>query len=94
MNSVMFCWARRALLVSIAVSGMIFATLLLSASVSVIGFKISAAVSYGMMVLLVWFMLEVMGRFGGEWFVKNEPWVMMGVVLIVAGITVASQGAK
>lgn len=69
--------AIKAIVVSIALAGMLFAMSLLCASVSEIGFKIVAAASYGALVLLVWIVFDMLRQYWGERFVKYEPWILM-----------------
>ena len=67
----------RFLITAIALVGLLFAALLLSASIAVIGFKFSAALSYGLAVLVIWTVLEALERFGSAFFRKYEPWLIM-----------------
>lgn len=71
------------LVASVMLTGMLFAVLMLSASISVIGFKISAALGYGVGVFLLWFLLDALGRFCGERFIKHEPWIVMVVFFLM-----------
>ena len=68
---------QRSLFLAIALSGVVFALLLLAASISVIGFEFYRAFQYGSAVLFVWFLFEVLGRFGGDWCVKREPFLII-----------------
>ena len=81
-------WIRTPLLAAIALSGVIFASLLLAASVSAIGWKFFDACKYLGAVLLPWLVLETFDRFLGDRYRKCEPWVMMAFFLVVYMIVI------
>ncbi len=70
-------YMKRGLITAVLLSGLFFAGLLVAASVSVIGFKFSAIIGYGLVVLYIWIAFESGIRYGGERFEKYEPWVVM-----------------
>lgn len=74
---------RTFLIAAIALSGVIFAALLLAASVSSIGWKFFAACKCLGAVLLPWLVLEAFDRLLGDRFRKCEPWVIMAFFLVV-----------
>ena len=81
-------WIRTFLLAAIALSGVIFAALLLAASVSSIGWKVVAALKYLGAVLVPWLVLEAYDATLGERFRKYEPWVIMAFFLVVYWIVI------
>ena len=74
--------APRFLIAAIALAGLLFAALVLSASVAVIGFKLPDAFGYGVVILLIWIVFEGLGRLGGGRFRKYEPWIVMAVFFL------------
>lgn len=81
-------WIRTSLLAAIALSGVIFAALLLAASVSSIGWKFVAALKYLGAVLVPWLVLETFDATLGERFRKYEPWVIMAFFLFVYWVVI------
>ena len=73
----------RFLITAIALMGLLFAALALSASIAAIGFKFNAALSYGLAVLVIWIALEALERFGSAFFRKYEPWLIMAFFLLL-----------
>lgn len=72
----------KSLLAMMAVVALLFAGSLLAASISVAGFMVYSVVGYGMVVALIWIVLDVLEHSGGEWFKKYEPWIIMGAFLV------------
>ncbi len=70
------------LILAVALVGLLFAALVLSASIAVIGFKLPDALWYGVVVLLIWVVLEGLGRLGEGRFMKYEPWILMAVFFL------------
>lgn len=77
-----FKWAKNAVVAAIASAGLVFAALLLLASVSEIGFKVSAVAGYGAAVLFVWFAFDAPDRLFGERFARYEPWIVMAAFFL------------
>lgn len=73
----------RTLLLAIGVGGLVFSLLQLMASVSVIGFKIPAALKYGIAVMSFSILFEFCWRFAGDWYRKKEPWIIAGVFFVL-----------
>ncbi len=71
------------LVAAVATAGALFGALQLSASISVIGFNVCAALGYGMGVLMAWFVFDALERFWGEWFAKHEPWIVMAAFFVL-----------
>ena len=77
-DNVISFWMKRLL----GVGGLVFALLVLFASVSVIGFNFSAIIGYGLVIFCIWIVFEAAMRCGGKWSEKYEPWIVLIVFFI------------